>query len=106
MDKSIKHMGNLNGSWEHTFGIYRLNISLQGRLQGERYSQTYGYAPKYQQWDLNTRHTINLKSVLLEPGIGIENLFNDIDDRPWNNNFSTLNPGRSVYVSLMVRFKS
>ena len=106
VDKSIKHMGNLNGSWEHTWGIYRLNISLQGRLQGERYSQTYGYAPKYQQWDLNTRHTINLKSVLLEPGIGIENLFNDIDDRPWNNNFSTLNPGRSVYVSLMVRFKS
>lgn len=106
VDKSIKHMGNLNGSWEHTWGIYRLNISLQGRLQGERYSQTYGYAPKYQQWDLNTRHTINLKSVLLEPGIGIENLFNDIDDRPWNNNFSTLNPGRSVYASLMVRFKS
>lgn len=38
-------------------------------------------------------------------GIGIENIFDKTDDRPWNNNFSTLNPGRSVYVSLSVRFK-
>lgn len=106
IDKSIKHMGNLNGTWGHTWGNYRLNVSLQGHLQGKRYSQSYGYAPKFQQWDLNTRHTFNLRNFVLEPGLGIENLFDDIDDRPWNNNFSTLHPGRSVYVSLLVRFKS
>lgn len=105
IDKSIRHMGNVNGQWEHSWSFYRLNINLHGRLQGERYSQTYGYAPKYQQWDLNTRHTFNLKSFILEPGVGIENIFDKIDDRPWNNNFSTLNPGRSVYVSLSVRFE-
>lgn len=106
IDKSIKHIANLNGAWEHTWGRYRLNVSLQGHIQGRRYSQSYGYAPKFQQWDLNTRHTFNLRNFILEPGIGVENLFNDIDDRPWNNNFSTLNPGRSVYVSLLIRFKS
>ena len=105
IDKSIRHMGNVSGQWEHSWSFYRLNINLHGHLQGERYSQTYGYAPKYQQWDLNTRHTFNLKSFILEPGVGIENIFDKIDDRPWNNNFSTLNPGRSVYVSLSVRFK-
>lgn len=105
IDKSIRHMGNVNGQWEHSWSFYRLNVNLHGHLQGERYSQTYGYAPKYQQWDLNTRHTFNLKSFILEPGVGIENIFDKIDDRPWNNNFSTLNPGRSVYVSLSVRFK-
>lgn len=105
IDKSIKNMGNINGQWEHSWSFYRLNVNLHGHIQGERYSQSYGYAPKYQQWDLNTRHTFNLKSFILEPGVGIENLFNKIDDRPWNNNFSTLNPGRSVYVSLSVRFK-
>ncbi|ADV44191.1 TonB-dependent receptor [Bacteroides helcogenes] len=104
IDKSIRHMGNINGQWEHSWSFYRLNVNLHGRLQGERYSQTYGYAPKYQQWDLNTRHTFNLRSFILEPGVGIENIFDKIDDRPWNNNFSTLNPGRSVYVSLAVRF--
>lgn len=106
IDKSIKHLGNLRGSWEHTWGKYHLQVNLQGRLQGKRYSQSYGYAPKFQQWDLNTRHTFNLRTVVLEPGVGIENLFDEIDRRPWNNNFSTLNPGRSVYVSLLVRFKS
>lgn len=105
IDKSIRHMGNVNGQWEHSWGFYRLNVNLHGHLQGRRYSQSYGYAPKYQQWDLNTRHTFNLKSIILEPGVGIENLFDKIDDRPWNNNFSTLNPGRSVYASLSIRFK-
>lgn len=105
IDKSIRHMGNVNGQWEHNWGFYRLNVNLHGHLQGRRYSQSYGYAPKYQQWDLNTRHTFNLKSIILEPGVGIENLFDKIDDRPWNNNFSTLNPGRSVYASLSIRFK-
>ena len=105
IDKSIRHMGNINGQWEHTWSFYRLNVNVHGHLQGERYSQTYGYAPKFQQWDLNTRHTFNLQSVVLEPGVGIENIFNKKDDRPWNNNFSTLSPGRSVYVSLSVRFK-
>lgn len=105
IDKSIRHMGNVNGQWERGWGLYRLNVNLHGHLQGRRYSQNYGYAPKFQQWDLNTRHTFNLKSIILEPGVGIENLFDKIDDRPWNNNFSTLNPGRSVYASLSIRFK-
>lgn len=47
-------MGNINGQWEHTWSFYRLNVNVHGHLQGERYSQTYGYAPKFQQWDLNT----------------------------------------------------
>ena len=105
IDKSIKNMGNINGQWEHSWSFYRLNVNLHGHIQGERYSQNYGYAPKFQQWDLNTRHTFNLQSFILEPGVGVENIFNKIDDRPWNNNFSTLNPGRSIYVSLSVRFK-
>lgn len=105
IDKSIKNMGNINGQWEHSWSFYRLNINLHGRIQGERYSQSYGYAPKFHQWDLNTRHTFNLQSFILEPGVGVENIFNKIDDRPWNNNFSTLNPGCSIYVSLSVRFK-
>ena len=45
-----------------------------------------------------------VKSVVLEPGFGVENLFDKVDDRPWNSNYSTLNPGRSFYVSLSVRF--
>ena len=105
IDKSIKHTATFSCSYGHSFGRYRLNVCINGRLQGKRYSQTYGYAPKCQQWDLCTRHSFSLRSLTLEPGVGIENVFNDIDDRPWNSNFSTLHPGRSLFVSLLVRFR-
>lgn len=105
VDKSVKNAANVHARWDHDWNNYHLNINLNGHIQGERYSSTYGYAPKYQQWDLNTRHTFNLDAFILEPGIGIENLFNKRDDRPWNSNFSTINPGRAVYISLAVRFK-
>lgn len=105
IDKSIKHTGNINLQWGHTWKFYRLSASLNGRIQGERFSQTYGYAPKFQLWDLNTRHSFRLKTILLEPGVGIENLFDYRDDRPWNSNYATLSPGRAAYVSLGIRFR-
>ena len=63
-------------------------------------------APEYQLWNLNTRHSFNLKSVIIEPGCGMENLFDYMDDRPYNSNYATLTPGRSFYISLSLKFKS
>lgn len=105
VDKSVKNAANVNARWDHDWNNYHLNINLNGHIQGERYSSTYGYAPKYQQWDLNTCHTFNLDTFILEPGLGIENIFNKRDDRPWNSNFSTINPGRAVYISLALKFR-
>ena len=107
IDKSVKNVWTANARWGHRWGFYRLNITLNGRIQEGRYSRTYYYdpAPGFSQWDLNTHHSLNLKTVVLEPGFGVENLFDKVDDRPLNSNYSTLNPGRSFYVSLGVRFK-
>ena len=66
----------------------------------ERYSSTYGYADGISQWDINTRHTVKLRNFTLEPGVGIENIFNQRDTSPWSANFSTINPGRSFIASL------
>lgn len=104
VDKSVKNAANLYARWNHAWDNYQLNVNLNGHIQGERYSSTYGYAPKYQQWDLNTRHIFTLDGFTLEPGIGVENLFNKRDTRPWNSNFSTINPGRAVMLSFAVRF--
>ena len=108
VDESAMRRGRptANARWGHRWGLYHLNVNLNGRIQEGRYSKTYYYdpAPGFSQWDLNTRHSFNLKSVVLEPGFGVENLFDKVDDRPWNSNYSTLNPGRSFYVSLSVRF--
>lgn len=105
IDKSLKHAGNIAAMWAHNWNNYRLNVNLNGRIQGERYSQTYGYAPKFQIWNLNTTHTFNLGDFVLEPGVGIENIFNYKDDRFWNSNYATLTPGFSPYVSLRLHFK-
>ena len=104
VDKCVRNVANVNVAWDKTWNIYHLNINLIGHIQGERYSSTYGYAPAYSQWDLNTKHTIALKSFTLEPGIGIENIFNKRDTSYWNSNFSTVNPGRAMVVSLKVKY--
>ena len=100
VDKSVKHVGNVLVAYDHTWGRYSLNATINGHLQGERYSSTYGYADACSQWDLTTRHTFRLPHFTLEPGIGIENIFNQRDESPWNSNFSTITPGRSFLVSL------
>lgn len=104
VDKSVKHVGSVVASWDKTWNDYHLNITLNGHMQGERYSSTYGYADAISQWDLMSRHTIALRDFTLEPGLGVENLFNQRDSSPWNSNFSTINPGRSLVVSLRMKY--
>lgn len=105
VDKSVRDVTNVNLTWNRAWGDYYLNVNLNGHVQGRRYSSTYGYAPKYQQWDLNTRHTFILQHFTLEPSVGIENLFNQRDTSYWNSNFSTINPGRTLYVSVALKFR-
>lgn len=106
VDKCVQNVANANIAWDKSWSNYHLNVCLNGHIQGRRYSSTYGYAPHYQQWDLSTRHSITLKQCILEPAIGVENIFNDRDASPWNSNFSTVSPGRSAFVSLAVKFKN
>ncbi|MCE5226396.1 MAG: TonB-dependent receptor, partial [Porphyromonadaceae bacterium] len=107
LPRSVKHSGSINTNWNKTWDSYTLNINLAGRLQSERYETgSYGNAPDYQLWNLSTRHTFNnLKNFILEPGIGVENIFNYRDDRPYNSNYATLSPGRTFYVSLLLKFR-
>lgn len=106
VDKSVKHVGNVSATWDHTWNTYHLGIRLDGHLQSRRYSSTYGYAPGYGQWDLHTHHSFQLAQCMLEPGVGIENLFNKRDRSYWNSNYSTISPGRAFYVSLRMNFDS
>ena len=104
VDKSVRHVGNVLASWDKTWHQYHLNITLSGHMQSRRYSSTYGYADAIGQWDLMTRHTVSLRHFTLEPGVGIENLFNQRDTSPWTSNYSTINPGRSYLVSLRMTY--
>lgn len=104
VDKSVKNSANVFGRWNHSWGNYLLNVQLNGHMQSQRYSSTYGYSPACSQWDLNTRHTFTLDEFIIEPSIGIDNIFNQVDDSPWNSNFATITPGRSLVVSVCLKF--
>ncbi len=105
-DKSVKNVLTTSAAWDHSFGGYNLNVCVNGHMQGRRYSNTYGYAPRCQQWDFNTRHTFYTSQMTIEPSVGVENVFNQRDTSYWNSNFSTINPGRTLYVALALRFKN
>ncbi|MCR5313614.1 MAG: TonB-dependent receptor [Bacteroidaceae bacterium] len=104
-DKSVRNVARMNVAWDHSWGNYHINMAINGHIQGERYSSTYGYAPKYQQWDFTTRHSFFLSQVTIEPGVGVENIFNKRDTSFWNSNYSTINPGRAIFVSMTLKFK-
>lgn len=104
VDKSVKNSANVFARWNHSWNHYMLNVQLNGHMQSRRYSSTYGYSPRCAQWDLNTRHTFMLDEFTLEPSLGIENIFNQRDESPWNSNFATINPGRSLVVSVTLKF--
>ena len=108
IDKSVKYSGNVNAQWSKNWGLYGLNINMIGRGQSKRYSETYDYdSSGFMLWDLNTGHTFNLKYFILNAGLGVENLFDWKDDRPWNTKkpYATVTPGRAFYASLTIRFK-
>ncbi len=105
VDKAVRDVFNCLATWDHTWRSYHLGITLNGHQQGRRYSSTYGYARAFGQWDLATHHTFTLSQVVLEPSIGVENLFNQRDKMPWNSNYSTINPGTSAFIGIAIRFR-
>lgn len=104
VDKSVKNSANVFARWNHSWGNYMMNIQLNGHMQSRRYSSTYGYAPRCAQWDLNTRHSFTFDGFILEPSIGIENIFNQRDESPWNSNYATVTPGRALMATVTLKF--
>ena len=87
---SIRHTATITGNYTHSWSDYTLNLNLNGRLQSKVYypGDADGNAPGYGIWNLNTRHTFDgFRNFVIEPGIGIDNIFNKKDNRPLNKNF-------------------
>ncbi|MFR9650783.1 MAG: TonB-dependent receptor [Rikenellaceae bacterium] len=109
IDKSVEHTAVINANWGKQWNNYRLNISIDGQYNSSMYSAFYsgvqGEIPDYTLWDITTSHSFKLNNgVVIEPTIGIQNIFDYTDDRPINSYYATLTPGRSLYLSLTLRF--
>lgn len=105
LQRISRHTGNVNLNWFKDFGLFKSNFNINGRLQSRRYYDDGDDARAYQLWNFATRHTFkSINGLVFEPGFGIENIFDFVDDKPFNRNYATLSPGRTFYASLKIKF--
>jgi hypothetical protein len=82
LERSIRHAATIAANYHHTWGKYRMNINLNGRLQSKTYYPDDEDAPGFGVWNLHTTHTIDCaKWAVIEPSIGIDNIFDKVDRR-------------------------
>ena len=108
MERSIRHAATIVADWHHSWGNYAINVNLNGKLQSKTYYTSYEDAPGFGLWNLNTIHTFNaVRWAVIEPSIGVENLFDRVDRRidSSNRRYALYTPGRMLVVGVKVRFK-
>ena len=108
LERSVRNTATLALNYHHAWNWYALNVNLNGRLQSKTYyTGSYEDAPGYGVWNLNTTHTFDCSDFLLEPSLGLDNIFDKTDHRIDSSvrKFALYNPGRMLTFGLRVRFK-
>ena len=109
LERSIRHAATIAANYHHSWGKYGLNVNLNGRMQSKTYyTGSYEDAPGFGVWNLHTTHSLNmLKWAYLEPSVGVDNLFDKVDNRidSSTRKYALYSPGRMLVVGLKVRFK-
>ena len=108
LERSIRHTATIAADYHHAWKRYRLNVNLNGRLQSKTYYSGYEDAPGYGIWNLYTTHTFDVaRWALIEPSIGIDNIFNRVDRRidSATRKYALYSPGTMLVVGLKVKFK-
>ena len=109
LERSIRHAATIAANYHHSWGKYGLNVNLNGRLQSKTYyTGSYEDAPGFGVWNLHTTHSFNLlKWAYLEPSVGVDNIFDKVDNRidSSTRKYALYSPGRMLVVGLKVRFK-
>lgn len=108
LERSIRNAATVAANYYHSWGNYGLNVNLNGRLQSKTYYPGYEDAPGFGIWNINTSHSFTgLKHLLLEPSIGLDNIFNKVDRRidSSDRKYALFTPGRMLVFGLKIKFK-
>ena len=109
LERSIRNAATIAANYHHSWGKYGLNVNLNGRLQSKTYyTGTYEDAPGFGVWNLHTTHSIDcLKWAFLQPSIGVDNIFDKVDNRidSANRKYALYSPGRMLVMGLKVKLK-
>lgn len=108
LERTVHNTVTVMANYVHTWwNKYTLNVNINGRMQGKTYYPGYEDAPGYGVWNLNTSHTIYVnKHITFEPSLGIDNIFNQVDNRiDWTDRrYANYSPGTAVVAGFKVKF--
>ncbi|TKG95546.1 TonB-dependent receptor [Puteibacter caeruleilacunae] len=106
LDGTSKHSARATLSYNNKFSDkYRLSVALQGKIKGDRFYENEEEAPSYSLWNLTTTHQLfHVNDLKFSIDLGVKNLFDYTDDRPYGSNYATIDPGRRVFVGLKIQF--
>lgn len=107
LERTFKNSGTAALNYRHSWGKYTLNANINGRAQSRTYYPAYEDAPGYGVFNINTTHTFNVNRWFdLIPSIGVDNIFNKVDDRIATAKIrhALYSPGRMLVVGLKINF--
>lgn len=106
LDGVAQNYGNIHAAFDRTWKSYHFNANIMGRLQDEKsYDNGADNAKGYNTWKLTTNHRFtNIGAFLLEASIGVDNIFDYIDDSPYGSHYGTITPGRTIFAGLTINF--
>jgi outer membrane receptor for ferrienterochelin and colicins len=108
LDRSIRHTATIAANYHRSWRHYELNVNLSSRLQSKTYyTGNYEEAPGHGVWNLHTTHRFDIARLVLEPSLGIDNIFNKVDRRidSSTRKYALYSPGRMMVAGLKIQFK-
>ena len=109
LERSIRNTATITANYHHTWGKYGLNVNLNGRLQSKTYyTGNYEDAPGFGVWNLHTTHSFDIvRWALIEPSIGVDNLFDKVDRRidSSTRKYALYSPGRMIVIGLKLKLR-
>lgn len=105
IDGSALHHANTHVLWNHNWEKYALAVGVYGKIQSKRFYRYEGDAHGYTLWRINTNHKLlKTKLFLCEMNLGIDNIFNYYEDKPYGYNYGTKTPGRTWYAGVVIKY--
>ena len=99
-----ENYANFRVGYHRNWKDYVLNVNLTGRVQDEKFYDGEPDAEGYNLWKLTTSHSFSTRGASLEITVGLDNIFDYVDNNPYGSHYGTLNPGRTVFVGCHIRF--
>ncbi|WP_421920778.1 TonB-dependent receptor [Marinifilum sp.] len=106
LDGVAENYGNVRLAYDRSWKGYSFSANIIGRIQDEKsYDNGEDNAKGYDLWKFTTNHRfLNMGSFIIEAQLGVDNIFDQIDDSPYGSHYGTINPGRTFFAGITINF--